>query len=178
MENTDPTQDPGQEPAHEENTLASGDEALGQLMAEYEVKLGEMRELVLRERAELDNQRKRLQRDLEQARKFANEKLLGDLLPVIDNLERALAADRSEAGGLRAGLELTLKELLRVVGQQGLMIVDPLGESFNPERHQAMSMIDSIGQASNTVVAVLQKGYVLNERLLRPALVNLSLIHI
>jgi molecular chaperone GrpE len=174
MENTEPTQDPGVEPELEDNTVAGGDEALSQLMAEYEVKLGEMRELVLRERAELDNQRKRLQRDLEQARKFANEKLLGELLPVIDNLERALAADKSEGSALRAGLELTLKELLRVVGQHGLVIVDPVGEAFNPERHQAMSMVESTEHASNTVVAVLQKGYVLNDRLLRPALVNVA----
>ncbi|HQZ62850.1 MAG TPA: nucleotide exchange factor GrpE, partial [Dokdonella sp.] len=91
MENTDPTRDPAEQESIDESTLASGEEALSQLMADYEIKLGEMRELVLRERAELDNQRKRLQRDLDQARKFANERLLGELLPVIDNLERALA---------------------------------------------------------------------------------------
>lgn len=174
MENTNPTQNPDVDPAADETTLASGDEALSQLMAEYEIKLAEMRELVLRERAELDNQRKRLQRDLEQARKFANEKLLAELMPVIDHLERALAADKAEAAGLRAGVELTLKELLRVIGQHGLLVVDPLGEIFDPERHQAMSMIDSAEHAPNTVVTVLQKGYVLNERLLRPALVNVA----
>lgn len=174
MENTNPTQNPDNDPAADENTLAGGDEALSQLMAEYEVKLAEMRELVLRERAELDNQRKRLQRDLEQARKFANEKLLAELMPVIDYLERGLAADKGETAGLRAGVELTLKELLRVVGQHGLVTVDPLGKAFDPERHQAMSMIDSTEQAPDTVVAVLQKGYVLNERLLRPALVNVA----
>src|SRR5690606_25783242 len=119
-------------------------------MADYEIKLGEMRELVLRERAELDNQRKRLQRDLEQARKFANEKLLAELLPVIDNLERGLSIDKGEAGGLRAGVELTLKELLRVATQNGLVTIDPVGEIFDPERHQAMSMIDSDTHAPNT----------------------------
>jgi molecular chaperone GrpE len=174
MENTNPTQDPGSASTADETTLAGGEEALGQLMAEYETKLGEMRELVLRERAELDNQRKRLQRDLEQARKFANEKLLAELLPVIDNLERGLAADKGEATGLRAGVELTLKELLRVAMAQGLSIVNPVGEAFDPERHQAMSMVDSAEHAPNSIVAVLQKGYVLNERLLRPALVNVA----
>ncbi|HPG95515.1 MAG TPA: nucleotide exchange factor GrpE, partial [Dokdonella sp.] len=83
MENTDPTRGPTEAAGVDESTLASGEEALSQLMADYEIKLGEMRELVLRERAELDNQRKRLQRDLDQARKFANERLLGELLPVI-----------------------------------------------------------------------------------------------
>lgn len=174
MENTNPARDDAKEAAVDEASLASGEEALAGLMAEYETKLGEMRELVLRERAEIENQRKRLQRDLDQARKFANEKVLAELLPVIDNLERALAADKGEAGGLRAGLELTLKELLRVVTAHGIVIVDPAGEAFDPERHQAMSMVDSAGHKPNTVVAVLQKGYLLNERLLRPALVNVA----
>lgn len=174
MESTDPMQSPAEDESIDESTMASGEEALSQLMADYEIKLGEMRELVLRERAELENQRKRLQRDLDQARKFANERLLGELLPVIDNLERGLAADKGEASVLHAGVELTLKELLRVVTAAGLIIVDPVGEKFDPERHQAISMVESDGQASNTVVAVFQKGYVLNERLLRPAMVNVA----
>lgn len=174
MENTDPTRDPAEQESIDESTLASGEEALSQLMADYEIKLGEMRELVLRERAELDNQRKRLQRDLDQARKFANERLLGELLPVIDNLERALATDTSGTGGLHAGVEMILKQLLGVATSAGLVVVDPLGEPFDPERHQAMSMVESEGQATNTVVAVFQKGYVLNERLLRPAMVNVA----
>lgn len=174
MENTDPTQNPADDESIDESTLASGEEALSQLMADYEIKLAEMRELVLRERAELDNQRKRLQRDLDQARKFANERLLGELLPVIDNLERALAADKGALAGLHAGVELVLKQLLGVATSAGLVVVDPLGEPFNPEHHQAMSMVESDGQKSNTVVAVFQKGYVLNERLLRPAMVNVA----
>ncbi|MFZ1839807.1 MAG: nucleotide exchange factor GrpE [Dokdonella sp.] len=174
MENTDPTRDPAEQESIDESPLASGEEALSQLMADYEIKLGEMRELVLRERAELDNQRKRLQRDLDQARKFANERLLGELLPVIDNLERALAADVAESGGMRAGVEMILKQLLGVATSAGLIVVDPLGEPFDPERHQAMSLVEGNGQATNTVVAVFQKGYVLNDRLLRPAMVNVA----
>lgn len=174
MENTNPASDDAKEKAVDESTLASGEEALAGLMAEYETKLGEMRELVLRERAEIENQRKRLQRDLDQARKFANERLLAELLPVIDNLERGLTADKGEAGGLRAGMELTLKELLRVVAAHGVVTVDPAGKPFDPELHQAMSMVDSTEHQPNTVVAVLQKGYLLNERLLRPALVNVA----
>ena len=173
MENTNPTPDAADASAADDSA-AGGNEALGQLVNEYESKLGEMREILLRERAELDNQRKRLQRDLEQARKFANERLLGDLLPVLDNLERGLAADKGDAGGLRAGVELTLKELLRVAGNHGLVVVDPAGESFDPDRHQAMTMVQTAEHAPNTVVTVLQKGYVLNDRLLRPALVSVA----
>ena len=174
MENTEPKQDPSEGGVDDDSTLASGDEALSEMIAEYETKLGEMRELVLRERAELDNQRKRLQRDLDQARKFANERLLGELLPVIDNLERGLAADKSEASGLHAGVELTLKELLRVVSSNGLVVIDPVGEQFNADHHQALSMVESDEVKPNHVVAVFQKGYVLNDRLLRPALVNVA----
>jgi len=154
-------------------TPAEGDE-LGKLINEYETKLGEMRELLLRERAEIENQRKRLQRDLEQARKFANERVLGDLLPVCDSLERGLAIETADAKALREGMELTLKALIKVAESNGLKAVDPAGEPFNPEQHQAVSMVDVAGVAPNTVVAVIQKGYVLNERLLRPALVTVS----
>lgn len=174
MENTEPKPDPAEEEIVDDSTPASGEEALSRMVTEYETKLGEMREVVLRERAELDNQRKRLQRDLDQARKFANERLLGQLLPVIDNLERGLSADKGEASGLHAGVELTLKELMRVAGENGLVVIDPLGQPFNPEHHQALSMVESDEVKSNHVVAVFQKGYVLNDRLLRPAMVNVA----
>ncbi len=173
MENTNPTPDTGDMPAADESAAGSN-EALGQLVNEYEAKLGEMREILLRERAEIDNQRKRLQRDLEQARRFASERLLADLLPVIDNLERGLAADSSDGAGLRGGVELTLKEFLRVTASHGLVVVDPLGAAFDPEQHQAMAMVETAAQAPDTVVAVLQKGYRLHERLLRPAMVNVA----
>ena len=93
---------------------------------------------------------------------------------MIDNLERALAADVAESGGMRAGVEMILKQLLGVATSAGLIVVDPLGEPFDPERHQAMSLVEGNGQATNTVVAVFQKGYVLNDRLLRPAMVNVA----
>ena len=147
---------------------------LGKIVNEYETKIGEMRDLLLRERAEIENQRKRLARDVEQARKFANERLLSDLLPVCDNLERGLAADTADAGALREGMDLTLKALLKVAAANGLKAVEPLGQPFNPELHQAMSMVEAPGSAANTVVSVLQKGYVLNDRLLRPALVAIA----
>ena len=149
-------------------------EILSRQLAECEAKLAEMRDTVLRERAELDNQRKRLQRDLEQARKFANEKLLADLLPVLDNLERGLAVENGDYAGMRGGVELTQRELVRVAEASGLKAVGTIGEAFNPEQHQAMAMVEAPGQGAGRIVAVMQKGYVLNERLLRPALVSVS----
>jgi molecular chaperone GrpE len=131
-----------------------------------------LRDETLRERAELENQRKRLARDVELARKFANERLLSDLLPVLDSLDAGLgAASGDDASALRAGLDLTLKQLLKVAADNGLTVVDPVGEAFNPDLHQAISQADAAGAAPGSVVQVFQKGYLLNDRLLRPALV-------
>ena len=171
MEDTNPN------PPQNESADASqtGVDELGQLVNEYETKLGEMRDLLLRERAEIENQRKRLQRDLEQARRFANERLLGDLLPVCDGLERGLAVETADVKALREGMDLTLKALLKVAENNGLQQIDPIGQPFNPELHQAVGMVDAPPQAApNSVVSVMQKGYVLNERLLRPALVMVA----
>lgn len=125
----------------------------------------------LRERADLENQRKRIARDVENARKFANEKLLGELLPVFDSLDAGLTAAGSEPSPLRDGLELTYKQLLKVAADNGLSLLDPTGQPFNPEHHQAISQVDASGVAPGHVAQVFQKGYLLNERLLRPALV-------
>ena len=133
--------------------------------------LAKLREDVLRERADLENQRRRVARDIDTARKFANERLLGDLLPVIDSLEAGLAQAGSDAGALREGMELTLRQLLKVAGDNGLVAVDPTGQPFNPEHHQAMSMVPGGDTPDNHVVQVYQKGWLLNDRLLRPALV-------
>ena len=173
MENTDPTQTGGTVNPAADAAQADTDE-LGRKLADYENRLGEMRDLLLRERAEIENQRKRLQRDLEQARKFANERLLGDLLPVCDGLERGLMVETADVKTLREGMDLTLKALLKVAENNGLKQIDPLGQRFNPELHQAVSMVDAPQAAADTVVSVMQKGYVLNERLLRPALVMVA----
>ena len=131
-----------------------------------------LKEETLRERAELDNQRKRLARDVDVARKFANERLLSDLLPVLDSLDAGLKAGGEDNRALRAGLELTLKQLLKVAGDNGLTVVDPLGQPFDPDQHQAISQSEAgAGVAPGTVTQVFQKGYLLNSRLLRPALV-------
>ena len=173
MENTDPFK-PETALDDQPDAVQADADQLGQKLAEYENKLGEMRDVLLRERAEIENQRKRLQRDVEQARKFANERLLGDLLPVCDGLERGLAVENADVATLRAGMDLTLKALLKVAKSNGLRQLDPLGQPFDPEQHQAMSLVDAPQAAPNSVVAVMQKGYVLNDRLLRPALVAIA----
>ena len=110
-------------------------------------------------------------REVESARKFANERLLGDLLPVFDSLHAGLKAAGADAHPLKEGLELTLRQLLKTAKDNGLIELDPKGEVFNPEFHQAVTQLPSPGAAPGTVLDVFQKGYVLNERLLRPALV-------
>lgn len=156
----------GQTPEHQE--------ADNPLIAELETlrnELDQLRAASLLERADLENQRKRVARDIEMARKFANERLLGDLLPVFDSLDAGLAAAGGEANPLREGLELTYRQLLKVAGDNGLTVLDPVGAPFNPEHHQAISQADAPDAAPGSVVQVFQKGYLLNDRLLRPALV-------
>ena len=134
--------------------------------------LARLREEFLREHAELENTRKRQAREVEMSRKFANERLLGSLLPVFDSLEAGIAAAHGESAQVREGLELTLRQLTKVATDNGLTVVDPQGHPFNPEHHQAIAVQPaSAGHQPGTVTQVHQKGYLLNERLLRPALV-------
>lgn len=175
MHNSD-SHSPNETPESGAQATASGGEmeALKAKVAELEVSNKDLREVVLREKAELENQRRRLHRDLEQARRFANEKLLNDLLPIYDGLERGLSVEGGDVASVREGMNLTLKELLRIAGNNGLVQVDPLDQPLDPERHHAVSMVEAPGKAPGTVVTVLQKGYVLNDRLLRPALVAVA----
>lgn len=141
---------------------------------ELEALRGELEQLKaqsLLERADLENQRKRIAREIDNARKFANERLLGDLLPVFDSLDAGLTAAGGESSPLRDGLEMTYRQLLKVAGENGLSVLDPTGEAFNPEHHQAISQTEAAGVAADHVAQVFQKGYLLNGRLLRPALV-------
>ena len=162
-EQTSPPSDQ-EAPATEEMTP---DAVIETLRAELE----QLRAESLRERADLENQRKRLAREIEMARKFANERLLGELLPLFDSMEAGLAT-AAEGDPLRAGMELTLRQLHRIAESNGLTAVSPsAGDTFDPERHQAMSMVEVEGIAPGAIAQVFQKGYVLNERLLRPALV-------
>lgn len=159
---------------HSEESVQAEMDRLHIRIAELEASNAELRETVLREKAELENQRRRLHRDLEQARRFANEKLLNELLPVYDGLESGLAVEGGDLASMREGISLTLKALLKVAENHGMAQVDPLGQPLDPERHHAVSMVEAPGQAAGTVVNVLQKGYVLNDRLLRPALVAVA----
>lgn len=148
-----------------------GGASLATQLEAVRAELTQLREDSLRERAELENQRKRMARELDMARRFANERLLSELLPVIDSLEAGLAVPGDTAAHLREGMELTLRQLLKVAGDNGLIAVDPVGQPFNPEHHQAMSMVEAADHAPGNVVQVYQKGWLLNDRLLRPALV-------
>ena len=164
------TQNDTPSPAHESDE-ASLEMQLRDEIAALHSEIEQLRMDSLRERADLENQRKRVARDVEQARRFANERLLGELLPVFDSLDAGLAAAVEQSGPLKEGMELTYRQLLKVAGDNGLSVVDPVGQPFDPERHQAISQADPGNAAPGSVLQVFQKGYVLNDRLLRPALV-------
>lgn len=154
--------------------MEGGQQDGGDAVQALEQELAALREERLRERADTENQRRRMQRDLDQARRFANERLLADLLPVLDSLERGLEAGGTDVASFREGVELTLRQLLKVAADHGLHVVDPTDQAFDPERHEAMSVVPTNERPPNEVVQVFQKGYVLNDRLLRPALVVVS----
>ncbi|RME35601.1 MAG: nucleotide exchange factor GrpE [Gammaproteobacteria bacterium] len=143
--------------------------ALDDALAEAE----RIREEMLRARADLENMRRRTEREVASAHKYAIESFVRELLPVKDSLEMGLQA--AEGGGdvecLREGVELTLKMLSDVLAKHGVVEVDPLGEKFSPELHQAMSMQETSEHEPGTVISVMQKGYTLNDRLVRPATV-------
>jgi len=128
----------------------------------------------LRAQAELENVRRRLERDLQNAHKFALERFVSELLPVKDSLELGLAASAEKGASpasIAEGIELTLRMLEQALEKFGITVVDPAGEPFDPEFHQAMTMQESDTAESGTVLTVVQKGYLLNERLVRPAMV-------
>ncbi len=172
MQNNDPqSHDEALDQGAPDESEASEVARLQARVAELESSYAELHEAGLREKAEIENQRRRLHRDLEQARRFANEKLLNELLPVYDGLESGLSVENGDLTSMREGLNLTLKALLKVAENHGMAQVDPIGQPLDPERHHAVSMVEAPGKSPGTIVSVLQKGYVLNERLLRPALV-------
>ncbi|MFT5879552.1 MAG: molecular chaperone GrpE [Moritella sp.] len=137
----------------------------------------EFKDAALRAKADADNIRRRAAIDVDKAKKFALEKFANELLPVIDNMERSLAHVDKENEALLPlieGIELTAKSLESALEKFGVKAVNPEGETFNPELHQAMSMVENADVAPNTVIAVMQKGYELNGRLIRPAMVMIS----
>ena len=150
---------------------------LEKALAASEAKFNEQQDSVLRARAEMENARRRAEAEVDKARKFALERFAGELLDVIDNLERAVMVADTENDAIKPmleGVEMTLKSFVSTIEKFGMTPIDPQGEAFNPELHQAMSMQESADFAPNTVMAVMQKGYELNGRLLRPAMVMVS----
>lgn len=168
------------EPRHADGEAGSGEaedaEQLEQALADTRAELDRHREAMLRMQAEMDNQRKRLEREAVKSRRFALERMMKDLLQVRDSLERGLEVDKDSATveGLREGKALTLKMLSKVMQDHGLEVIDPVGEPFNPEFHEAMTLVPSADHEENTVMEVLQKGFKLHDRLIRPAMVVVS----
>lgn len=177
-ENSEPSMEAGEtepEPGGTEHSV----EALLEKVATLEAKITEQSEGVLRAQAEMQNVRRRAENEVSNARKFALERFATDLLPVVDSLERGLESvpednDDEQVKSLREGSTLTLKMLLEVLTKFNVQQLDPVGEPFDPKFHEAMSMQENADAEPNSVLAVLQKGYTLNERLIRPAMVVVS----
>ncbi len=142
-------------------------------LAEAQAKIAELQDAFMRAKAETENVRRRAQEDVAKAHKFAIESFAEHLLPVVDSLEAALAHGSDDLAKVNEGVELTLKQLSGALEKGKVVAINPVGEKFDPHRHQAISMVPS-EQDANTVVSVLQKGYVIAERVLRPALVTVS----
>ena len=172
---------PESKPAKEQAKMTEQSEALNDELAKLKDQLKQAEEKaskhwdeLLRAKADLENTRKRLERDVENAHKYAVEKFVQDLLPVIDSLEMGVNAAKemdADIHKVKEGTELTLKMFSDCAGKFGVEAIDPTGQPFNPELHQAMTMQESSEHEPNTVIAVMQKGYSLNGRLVRPAMV-------
>lgn len=161
------------ETASEEITV----EALQVKLTQAEAKAEDNWDQLVRTKAEMENIRRRSERDLVNAHKYALEKFAQELLPVIDSMEMGVAAamdENADVSKLREGTEMTLKMFETAIEKFGIKGVHPKGEAFNPEHHQAMTMIDSAEHEPNMIIDVMQKGYLLNERLVRPAMVVVS----
>jgi molecular chaperone GrpE len=163
----------------EENIQEDADQSVEKLMQEIEVlkKLAdEHKDNALRARADLENMRKRTIRDVENAHKYALEKFVDELLPVLDSLELGISASNTaeDIESLREGMDLTCKKFASTLEKFGVKVIDPQGEKFNPELHEAVTMQEQEGMAPGTVISVMQKGYELNGRLVRPAMVMVA----
>jgi molecular chaperone GrpE len=159
--------------AGEENSTTDSPPSLEELLKAAELKAAEHQDAWLRAKAEGENIRRRAQDDITKAGKFAVERFAGELLAVKDSLEAALANENQGAEALKAGVELTLRQLVSAFEKSQLAEISPIGEKFDPHKHQAISQIEAEGEP-NTVISVLQKGYALHERVIRPALVVVS----
>lgn len=177
VEETQQTE-PSQELDPLEKAITRVQELEEQLKTQIEEAANKEQDILLRSRAEIENLRRRTEQDVEKAHKFALEKFSKDILNTIDNLERALATPANKEDesvkALFDGVELTLKELVSTVGRFGVEAVGVVGETFNPDLHQAISMQPAEGFETNQISVVLQKGYTLNGRVIRPAMVMVA----
>lgn len=150
----------------------------GDQLAQLEAEVEKYKDVALRAEAEMQNLRRRAERDVQNAHKFGTERLLQNLLPVLDSLEKAIeaseAAGQSEDDPQLEGIKLCSKLFINVLTKEGIEALDPLGEPFDPNLHEALSMIENPDLEPNSVMTVIQKGYRLNERLVRPAKVMVS----
>ena len=161
----------------DEATLESPEKSADSLEAQLEdaqSKASENWDHFVRAKAEMDNLRRRNSKDLENAHKFGMEKFVTELLPVIDSISMGLATEEASAESLREGMGMTLGMIEKMMEKLGIEEIDPINEKFDAEKHQAMSMQPNADVEPNTVIAVMQKGYALNERLIRPAMVMVS----
>jgi molecular chaperone GrpE len=171
VDTTDSTE--AEETENEEVSL----ESLEAKLVEVQAVADDNFDQLMRTRAEMENIRRRSERELANAHKYALEKFAQELLPVIDSMEMGVAAamdENADVSKLREGTEMTLKMFEAAIEKFGIKGVHPKGEAFNPDHHQAMTMIDSVEHEPNMVIDVMQKGYLLNERLVRPAMVVVS----
>jgi molecular chaperone GrpE len=149
-------------------------ETMEQQLAKAQATIKDYWDQMMRLRAEIENNRKRAERDVEDAHKYAVKNFVENLLPVIDSMEMgqtAAATDNATLESIREGSALTAEMFVQALDKNGLEQIDPLGEKFDPEKHQAISMIDAENAESNIVIEVMQKGFSLNDRLVRPAMV-------
>jgi len=162
-------------PEAEASTSAEGElDALRQQLEQLKTELAGSNDRYLRERAELENFKKRMQREKVEAVRFASEPLLRDLLPVVDNLERALAHGNGEGQSVIEGVQLIHKSLLEVLARHGVKRLEAVGERFDPAMHEAIAQVDSEHHPANHVAEQHLIGYQLHDRLLRPAMVSVS----
>jgi molecular chaperone GrpE len=177
VENEDVVQEKLEDAHAGEEKLESPEKNADSLEAQLEdaqAKASENWENYLRAKAEMDNLRRRNAKDVESAHKYGIEKFVNALLPVMDSMDLGLAAEDASAESLREGMELTMKMLEKMMENLGIEEINPLNEKFNADKHQAMTMQPNADVEPNTVIAVMQKGYLLNERLIRPAMVMVS----
>ncbi len=176
-DNAQQVQDNGEDDAQAGMDWKAYADELEKKLTEAEQTIQSQKDSVLRAKADSDNVQRRAQAEIDKARKFALEKFAGELLSVVDNLERAIAAADEQNEVIKPfleGVEMTQKSLLTTLEKFAIKAIDPQGEVFNPEQHQAMSMQENDEVPANTVMAVMQKGYMINDRLLRPAMVMVS----